>query len=84
MQENIPIAYASKALTATQTNYAQIEKELLAVLFACKKFDDYIYEKSQVIVDSDHQPLVTIFNKPLRSAPMRLQKMMLALQRYKI
>ena len=57
MQDNIPIAYASKALTPTQTNYAQIEKELLAVLFACRKFDDYIYGKSPVIVETDHQPL---------------------------
>ena len=83
LQDGRPIASASKAMTETQMNYAQIEKELLAVLFACKKFDQYIYGKS-VIVETDHQPLVTIFNKPLRSAPMRLQKMMLSLQRYNI
>ena len=41
LQDDIPIAYASKALTPTQSNYAQIEKELLAILFGCQKFDDY-------------------------------------------
>ena len=34
LQGETPIAYASKAMTPTQMNYAQIEKELLAVLFA--------------------------------------------------
>ena len=37
------IAYASRALTDTQQWYAQIEKEMLAVVFGCTKFHDYIY-----------------------------------------
>ena len=40
LQDNVPIAFASKSTTEMQINYVQIEKELLAVLFACKKFDD--------------------------------------------
>ena len=39
LQDNVPIAFASKSMIEMQMNYAQIEKELLAVLFACKKFD---------------------------------------------
>lgn len=38
-----PIAYASVSLTETQKNYAQIEKELLAILFGCTRFHQYIY-----------------------------------------
>lgn len=76
-----PVAYASRALTETETKYAQIEKELLAVTFACKKFNDYIYGR-KVVIETDHKPLVTILKKPLQAAPLRLQKMMLQLQRY--
>lgn len=37
LQQNAPIAYASRTLTQTETQYAQIEKELFAVLFTCAK-----------------------------------------------
>ena len=76
-----PVAYASRALTETEIKYAQIEKELLAVTFACKKFNDYIYGR-KVVIETDHKPLITILKKPLHAAPLRLQKMMLQLQRY--
>ena len=81
LQEERPIAYASRAMTDTEQRYAQIEKELLAVTFACKRFHDYIYGRP-VKVETDHQPLITIMKKPLHAAPFRLQKLMMQLQRY--
>ena len=46
-------------MTPTEQNYAQIEKELLAIVFACEKFDQYIFGRSDVVVQSDHNPLET-------------------------
>ena len=84
LQNGHPVAYSSRALTATERNYAQIEKELLAIVFACEKFDQYIFGKSDVVVESDHKPLETIFRKPIHNAPKRLQRMRLRLQSYDI
>ena len=81
LQEGKPIAYASRALTPTQERYAQIEKETLAIVYGAQKFHQYIFDKS-VEVQSDHKPLEHIFSKPLHQAPLRIQKMLMSLQRY--
>ena len=84
LQEGCPIAYASKSLTATQQNYAQIEKEMLAIVFGCTKFHDYIYGLPNVTVETDHKPLESILTKPLHAAPARLQRMIMSIQKYPI
>ena len=43
MQDGQPVEYASRALTQTEQAYAQIEKELLAIVFALERFDTYVY-----------------------------------------
>lgn len=84
LQDEFPIHFASKVLTTTERKYAQIEKELLAILFACRRFDQYIVGNKQVTVRTDHNPLVGIFKKPIITASRRIQVMMLALQRYNL
>ncbi|KAK7938626.1 hypothetical protein WMY93_001952 [Mugilogobius chulae] len=83
LQEGKPVAYASKSLNSTEQNYAQIEKELYAVVFGCKRFHEYMYGRD-VTVESDHKPLEAILRKPLAAAPPRLQRMILQLQKYNI
>ena len=81
LQQGNPVAYASRSLSPSESNYAQIEKELLAIVFACEKFHQFIYGFTTK-VQSDHKPLETIFTKPLCSVPPRLQRMLLRLQKY--
>lgn len=81
MQKGKPIAFASRALSQTERGYAQIEKEFLAMVFSVEKFHQYTYGR-KVTVQSDHKPLETILRKPLLSAPKRLQRMMLRIQKY--
>ena len=82
-QEGKPVAYASRTLTSTERNYAQIEKEALAIVFACERFEQYIMGKETTVL-SDHKPLMNIFAKPILISPKRLQRMRLRLQKYTI
>ena len=64
LQNGQPVAYASRALalTTAETRYAQIEKELLAIVFACERFESYIYGRDETNVQTDHKPLESTFN----------------------
>lgn len=81
MQDGQPIGYASRALTSTEQNYAQIEKECLAIVFSVERFHQYTFGRP-IIVHTDHKPLEVIVKKPLSRAPKRLQSMMLKLLNY--
>ena len=84
LQDQHPIAYASKSLTTSQKNYAQIEKEMLAIVFGCNKFHDYVNGLPNIVVETDHKPLESILQKPLHQAPARLQRMIMSIQKYPI
>ena len=81
LQDGRPVAYASKSLTDAETRYANIERELLAVVFGCTKFHMYLYGR-QFTIESDHKPLSQISRKNLSQAPPRLQRMLMELQPY--
>ena len=81
LQDNEPVAFASKSLTETECRYANIERELLAVVCGCERFHTYIYG-SNFVVETDHKPLEMISLKNLTSAPPRLQRMLLRIQDY--
>ncbi|XP_062556975.1 uncharacterized protein K02A2.6-like [Armigeres subalbatus] len=55
-----PISYASRSLTPAESNYSQIEKEGLALIFAVTRFHRMIFGR-QFILETDHKPLLAIF-----------------------
>lgn len=81
MQDGHPVAFASRSLTSTEQKYAQIEKEMLAIVFAIQKFHFYIYGL-KVKVNTDHKPLESIFRKDLSCISPRLQRMRLRILNY--
>ena len=81
MQHGQLLEYASWAMTKARVNYAQIEKELLAIVFGLDQLEQYVQGRP-VKVETNHKPLESIFKMSLISAPKRLQRMMLQLQKY--
>ena len=65
LQQGQPVAFVSCSLTKAEQNYAQIEMECLAIVFACERFNQYIHGRKQTTIQTDHRPLVPIFSKPI-------------------
>ena len=59
IQEKKPIAFASKTLTKTQSNYGNIEREMLSLVHGVERFQTYLYGRSFTII-TDHKPLEMI------------------------
>nr|GFD19116.1 reverse transcriptase domain-containing protein [Tanacetum cinerariifolium] len=64
-----PIHYASKTMNQVETNYTTTEKEMLAVVYAFKKFCSYLI-RNKNIVYTDHSALKYLFAKKDAKAPL--------------
>ncbi|PFX14755.1 Retrovirus-related Pol polyprotein from transposon opus [Stylophora pistillata] len=84
LQNDRPVAYASKALTPSQENYAQMVKKMLAIVFWCERFHDYLYGQREITVESDHKSFEAILKKPIHQAFLRLQRMILRIKPYAV
>ena len=73
------VAFASRSLTETESQYAQIEKEALACTWASEKFADYVLGRSFVL-ETDHKPLIPLLgSKHQDNFPPRILRFCLRL-----
>ncbi|XP_062400896.1 uncharacterized protein K02A2.6-like [Sardina pilchardus] len=79
-----PISFMSRTLTSAESNYSQLDKEGLAVIFGIQRFHKYLYGRKFVIC-TDHKPLLSLFNEmkavPQMASP-RIQRWAVTLRAY--
>ena len=76
IQDDGPVAFASKVLTPTEQCYANNERELLACIFGAERFQTYVFGR-HFMIECDHKSLEQISMKNLADAPVCLQRMLL-------
>ncbi|GFU83741.1 retrovirus-related Pol polyprotein from transposon 297 [Trichonephila clavipes] len=81
IQKGQPVSFVSRSLINSEKNYAQIEKELLAIVFSFEKYHNFVYAH-KVVVQSDHKPLMANVKKPMHKISSRMQRMILKLLKY--
>ena len=66
-----PVFYASKTLMSTESNYSNIEHQMLGVVFLCCTLN-ISHTADKHIIIMDHKPLITLFAKNLATSSPRL------------
>ncbi|GJR71126.1 reverse transcriptase domain-containing protein [Tanacetum coccineum] len=74
-----PIQYASKTMNEAESHYTTTEKEMLAVVYAFKKFRSYLILNKSVVY-TDHSALKYLFAK--KDSKARLLRWVLLLQEF--
>ncbi len=78
----LPVAFASRTLSDAEKRYAQIEKEALAIAWACTRFDNYLIGL-KFTIETDHKPLLPLLTtKFFDELTPRLQRICLRLLRF--
>jgi len=79
--EMFPISYASKKLNNPELNYSTVEKECLAIIWAVKKFNNYLYG-NEFILETDHDTLKYL--EKAKFVNSRIMRWAMFLQQYRM
>ena len=77
-----PVVCASRSLTDVEKRYSQMEKEALAIRWACERCYIYLIGSPRFTIITDHQPLIPLFNNPNSKPPLRLERWLMYLQQF--
>ena len=74
IQKGKVVCYASRALTKTEQNHANLEREALGNIWGMKKFHYFLYGK-EFTLETDQKPLVSIYKKRMIDISPRVQRL---------
>ena len=74
IQKGKVICYALRALTKTEQNYQNLEREALGTIWGMEKFHYFLYGK-EFTLETDQKPLVSIYKKHMIDISQRVQRL---------
>jgi len=78
---NAVVSYASRSLSSVERRYSQTEKEVLALVWACERFNLYLYGLQTFDLVTDHEALKVIYSRGSKPSA-RIERWVLRLQPY--
>ena len=73
LQNSKPVMFTSRALTGSERNYQNLERECLATIWGMEKFHYFLYGK-EFTLETDQKPLVSIYRKHMVEISPRIQR----------
>ena len=74
LQNSKPVMFTSRALTGSERNYQNLERECLATIWGIEKFHYFLYGK-EFTLETDQKPLVSIYRKYMVEISPRIQRL---------
>ena len=74
IQKGEVVCYASRALTKTEQNYQNLEREALGTIWGMQTFHYFLYGK-EFTLETDQKPLVSIYKKQMVDISPRVQRL---------
>ena len=74
LQNSKPVMFTSRALTRSERNYQNLERECLATIWGMEKFHYFLYGK-EFTLETDQKPLVSIYKKHMVEISPRIQRL---------
>ena len=74
LQNSKPVMFAPRALTGSERNYQNLERQCLATIWGMEKFHYFLYGK-EFTLETDQKPLVSIYRKHMVEISPRIQRL---------
>ena len=74
LQNSKPVMFVSRALTGSERNYQNLERECLATIWGMEKFHYFLYRK-EFTLKTNQKPLVSIYRKHMVEISPRIQRL---------
>ena len=74
LQDSKPVMFASRALTGSERNYQNLERDCLVTIWGMEKFHYFLYGK-EFTLETDQKPLVSIYRKHMVEISPRIQRL---------